>query len=315
MVRIAVADIKAGKKIASTFVVKNKKSIYFREKPGYFLSLLLGDKTGNIEAKIWDKAEDYNKNISVGDLVAVNGDVKEFNGNPQLTIHTLKVCSDADFDPADFLPASPLDAGEMLAELKILADSVQEENLQKLLNSFFHDKQWLKMFVLAPAAKINHQAYLGGLLEHTLNVAKAAAAVANLYPRADRDLLIAGSILHDVGKVVEYRYDRVIDFTDQGRLLGHIMLGAGMVERKIDSLEGFPEKLKMKILHIITSHHGQYEWQSPKRPKFLEAAMVHQIDLLDATIDSFTRGMEESQDSDGEWSPYNRTLERHIYLG
>ncbi|KJS14831.1 MAG: hypothetical protein VR69_16305 [Peptococcaceae bacterium BRH_c4b] len=315
MERVAVAEIKAGKKITSSFVIKNKRAIYFREKPGYFLSLLVGDKTGHIEAKIWDKAEEHNKNLSVGDLIAVNGEVKEFNGNLQLTIHTLKICADADFDPGDFLPSSPLEAGEMLAELRGLADSVQEDNLKKLLNSFFNDKQWLKMFVQAPAAKINHQAYLGGLLEHTLNVAKSAAAVSNLYPRVDRDLLITGAILHDVGKIVEYRYDRVIDFTDQGRLLGHIMLGASMVEKKIDGLEGFPDKLKMKILHIITSHHGQYEWQSPKRPKFLEAAIVHQLDLLDATIDSFTRGVEESQDSDGGWSPYNRTLERHIYRG
>lgn len=315
MVRVTVADIKPGKKITSSYVVKSKKTIYFREKPGYFLSLLLGDRTGQVEAKIWDKAEDYNKILFVGDLVAVTGEVREFNGNVQLNIHSLRVCSDENFDPQDFIPSAAGDIGEMLAEIKGLADSVQDENLKALLDSFFSDQQWLKLFISAPAAKMNHQAYLGGLLEHSLNVAKAAVVISKLYPRVNRDLLITGAILHDIGKVEEYRYDRVIDFTDRGRLLGHIMLGVSMVEKRIEQLEGFPEKIKIKLLHIITSHHGEYEWQSPKRPKFIEAAIIHQLDTLDAIVDSFTRGAEESREADGEWTPFNRTLERYIYLG
>lgn len=315
MERTAVAEIKAGRKITSTFIIKNKKIMYFRDKPGYFLSLLLGDNTGQVEAKIWDRAEDHNQKISPGDLVVVSGDVREYNGTLQVNIHSLRVCGEEEYNPRDFLPSSPRDAEEMLAELKGLADAVTNPHLRDLLFSFFNDREWLNMFVSAPAAKINHQAYLGGLLEHTLNVARAAASFARLYPQVDRDLLLAGAILHDIGKVEEYRYDKVIDFTDRGRLLGHIMLGAGMVEKRMDNLEGFPEKLKLKILHIIVSHHGQYEWQSPKRPKFLEAAVIHQLDQLDATVDSFTKGAEENQDPESMWTAYNRTLERHIYLG
>ncbi|MCL5935636.1 MAG: HD domain-containing protein, partial [Firmicutes bacterium] len=182
---------------------------------------------------------------------------------------------------------------------------------------FFDDGEWLKGFCQAPAAKANHHAYLGGLLEHTLNLTRGALAAAKLYPRVDRDLLLAGAILHDIGKVEEYSRDRYIDFTDEGRLLGHIVMGVSEVDRRIRNLGGdnpFPENLRIKILHIITSHHGLYEWQSPKRPKFMEAAVIHILDMLDTVVDAFSRAVDETSGESLSWSSWNRSLERYIFL-
>jgi 3'-5' exoribonuclease len=317
MVRVKVCDMKNGMKIVSKFIINDKKLIPFKGKPGHFLTLILADSTGRVEAKIWERAEDANALINTGDLLEIKGNVIEYNGSLQVNIATFRVCGHSEFDPREFLPTSPRDTGEMLAEIRGLIDSIENRHLKGLLLSFFDDGEWIREFCAAPAAKANHQAYLGGLLEHTLNVARAAAATARLYPRLDRELLLAGAILHDIGKIKEYSYDRNIDVTDQGRLLGHIVMGVSEVDRKIGEInqaEDFPEGLRMKILHIITSHHGLYEWQSPKKPKFTEAAVVHILDMLDSVVDTFTRTVEENSGQSVSWSPWNRALERFVYL-
>ncbi|HBV96408.1 MAG: hypothetical protein JL50_14195 [Peptococcaceae bacterium BICA1-7] len=315
MARVNVCDIKNGMKIVSKYVVNDKKLISFKGKPGHFLALILADSTGRIEGKIWERAEDGNALINTGDLLEIKGGVIEYNGVLQVNIGTYRVCPEGEFDPREFLPSSSRDTGEMLAEIKGLIDSIENFHLKSLLLSFFDDMEWVREFCSVPAAKANHQAYLGGLLEHTLNVARAAFAAAGLYPRLDRDLLLAGSILHDIGKIKEYSYARNIDVTDQGRLLGHIVMGVSEVDRRISGLEEpFPEGLRIKVLHIITSHHGLYEWQSPKKPKFTEAAVVHILDMLDSVVDTFTRAREENTDQSLSWSPWNRALERFVYL-
>ncbi|MHB8157389.1 MAG: OB-fold nucleic acid binding domain-containing protein, partial [Desulfocucumaceae bacterium] len=172
MTRIFVSDIKNGMKIISRFVVKGKKMNPFKGKPGYFMTLFLADRTGQIEAKMWEKAEDANLFINPGDLLEIKGSVLEYNGALQVTISSYRVCPDSEFNPADFLPSSPRDTAEMLVELKGLVDSIKNNYLKKLLTSFFEDEDWLRGFCIAPAAKANHQAYLGGLLEHTLNVSR-----------------------------------------------------------------------------------------------------------------------------------------------
>ncbi|MFZ5643435.1 MAG: 3'-5' exoribonuclease YhaM family protein [Bacillota bacterium] len=316
MSRISISDIKSGMKLVSRFIIKGKKLTPFKGKQGHFLTLTLGDGTGQVEAKVWEKAEEANGLVNAGDLVEIKGSVLEYNGALQINIVNMRVCPESEFDPREFLPSSPRDVGEMLAELTGMIDSIENVHLKSLLLNFFNDKDWERDFCVAPAAKANHQAYLGGLLEHTLNISRAALSMARLYPRLDKDILLTGCILHDIGKINEYTYKRHIDFTDEGRLLGHIITGVSEVDRRIRSLEGdgFPEDLRLKVLHIITSHHGLYEWQSPKKPKFLEAAVVHVLDMLDTVVDTFSKAVDENNDPNVSWSPWNRALERHVYL-
>ncbi|MFZ5647650.1 MAG: 3'-5' exoribonuclease YhaM family protein [Bacillota bacterium] len=317
MQKVSIVDIKNGARVVSRFIMRGKRLSPYKGKPGHFLTLLLADSTGQVEGKIWEKAEDAHAVIKTGDLLEIKGVATEYNGAIQINISNYRVCDEKEYNPRDFLPACPRDTGEMLAELKIFINSVRNRHLKDLLLSFFNDEQWVKDFCLTPAAKSNHQAYLGGLLEHTLNLARGADAASGLYPRLDRDLLMAGAILHDIGKIQEYSCDRYIDFTDEGRLLGHIVTGVGEVDRRIAGLGGedaFPGELRLKILHIITSHHGLYEWQSPKKPKFIEAAVIHILDMLDTVVDVFTKVLDENSDENISWSPWNRTLERYIYL-
>jgi len=315
MGRICAAEIELGQQISSTYLVKSKRLGSFREREGHFMSLVLGDRTGEVQAVLWEGAEDVYPGISQGDLVLVSGLVREYSGALQINLDSISVYDGDDFDPADFLPVSPRCPEEMLQELMLIIDSVENPYLHKLLDLFFSDSQWVETFKKAPAAKKNHQAYLGGLLEHTLKVGASAAKIAEVYPQADRDLLIAGAVLHDTGKMDEYHYRSTIDFTDEGRLLGHIVLGVRQVDEKIKQIQDFPGNLRLKLLHIITSHHGRYEWQSPKRPKFLEAAIIHHLDLLDATVDMFTGAVEENNDENSSWTGWVRGLERFIYTG
>lgn len=317
MARITVAELRSGMKLASSFIVRGKRLNPYKGKPGHFLSLTLGDSTGQVEAKVWERAEEAHSALNVGDLLEVRGDVREYNSLLQVNIGSYRVCPESEFDPREFLPSSPADTSVMMSELEGMVDSIQNSHLKNLLLNFFNDGEWRERFITVPAAKANHQAYLGGLLEHTLNVARAAAAAAQLYPRLDRDLLLAGAILHDIGKIDEYSYDRHIDFTDQGRLLGHIIMGVSEIDRRIREMEGstpFPDYLRIKVLHIITSHHGLYEWQSPKRPKFVEAAVIHIMDMLDTMVDAFSKATDENHDENTSWSPWIRSLERHVFL-
>lgn len=315
MVRIRVGDLKNGMKMASRYIIRAKRLLPYKGKPGHFLSLTLGDNSGQVEAKVWDRAEEAFHSLNMGDLIEIRGDVREFNGALQINIFSHRVCAEDEYDPKEYLPVSPHAIDQMLSELRGMIDSVEDKHFKLLLLSFFDDSEWVRCFCTVPAAKANHQAYLGGLLEHTLNIARSAIAVLKLYPRLDRDLLLTGAILHDIGKVEEYHYDRFIDVTDQGRLLGHIIMGVSEVDSRIRHLDvSFPEKHRMKILHIITSHHGLYEWQSPRKPKFLEAAVIHVLDMLDTVVDIFTRTVDENTDENASWSPWIRSLERYIYL-
>lgn len=317
MSRVRVADLKSGMKLNSRFIIKDKRLTPYKGKPGHFLTVTLADSSGEVDAKIWDKAEDAHSSFNVGDLIEIKGDTREYNNNLQVNIGSYRICPESEFNSREYLPTSPRDIEEMLSELMGLMETITNKYLKGLLYSFFQDRNWLDRFCASPAAKINHQAYLGGLLEHTLNLAKAASTLVVLYPRLDRNLLLAGAILHDIGKIEEYSCDRNIDFTDEGRLLGHIVIAVSDVDRRIRDLgeeDSFPVNLRIKLLHIITSHHGLYEWQSPKRPKILEAAVIHLLDTLDSVVDTFSKVLDEGAGINPSWSLWNRSLERYIYL-
>lgn len=311
MAELLVEQIKPGMSVSGTFALKTKRLLSYREAPGRFLAVTLADRTGSVEGRLWEGAEEASSRLKVGDVVAVKAQAVAYNGAVQLRIEAI-VKEEGDVDPAKFLPAAG-GAAEAKEKLHQLINSLVNHHLKALLSLLFSDPDFSAAFCQAPAAKQYHHALLGGLLVHSVNVAAAADSIAKNYPRADRDLLVAGAILHDVGKVQEYRCRGVVEQTDEGRLLGHIVSGALLVDRAIARVPDFPEELRLKLLHMIVSHHGRYEWQSPKRPKFLEAALLHQLDLLDAQADMFFSAAAAREDKESPWTGWVNGLERYVF--
>ncbi|MFA5535661.1 MAG: HD domain-containing protein [Bacillota bacterium] len=312
MKKIYLSDLNEGQQVYNIFQVKKKELVPFKEKQGKFLSLVLGDRSGEMDAKVWERAEDLAQGFVLHDFIVVKGVVTKYNQKLQITIENLKKIVVKDKDLFHFLPVSPRDGDEMWAELGNVINIITNKHLKALVNQVFSDLDLADKFRRAPAAKSHHQAYLGGLLEHTLNVALVAKKIGENYAETDLDLLLTGALFHDIGKVAEFSYDKVIDYNDAGRLLGHIVMGASLIDQKIAAIDQFPEILRVKVLHMIVSHHGKYEWQSPKRPKFLEAAILHQADLLDAEVDKFVKV--KTEETEELW-PYVRNLDRYVFKG
>ncbi|MBE3573794.1 MAG: HD domain-containing protein, partial [Moorella humiferrea] len=300
MTELLVNQIHPGMNVRGVFALKAKKLLPYRETPGHFLAVTLADRTGNVEGRIWEGAEEADARLKVGDIVAVEAQAVEYNGSVQLRIESI-VKESGQIDPARFIPAAE-GLQEAKEKLQQLITSLTNPHLKKLLSFLFSEPDFYEAFCLAPAAAQYHHALLGGLLVHSVTVAAAAEGIARDYPRADRDLLVAGALLHDIGKVYEYRCRGAVEQTDEGRLLGHIVSGALLLDRAIARVPDFPEDLRLKLLHILISHHGRYEWQSPKRPKFLEAALLHQLDLLDAQADMFSSAAAGREDKDSPWT-------------
>ncbi|MCL6446872.1 MAG: 3'-5' exoribonuclease YhaM family protein [Armatimonadetes bacterium] len=311
MAELLVEQIRPGLSVHGVFALKVKKLLPYREVPGYFLAVTLADRTGSVEGRLWEGAEEAGARLKVGDIVAVKAQAVAYNGSVQLRIDSI-VKESGQIDPARFIPVAE-GLAEAKEKLQQLITSLTNPYLKALLSLLFAEQDFYAAFCLAPAAKQYHHALLGGLLVHSVTMAVAADGIAKGYPRADRDLLVAGAILHDIGKVQEYRCRGTVEQTDEGRLLGHIVSGALLIDRAIARVPDFPEDLRLKLLHMIVSHHGRYEWQSPKRPKFLEAALLHQLDLLDAQADMFSRAAAAREDKDSSWTDWVKGLERYVY--
>jgi 3'-5' exoribonuclease len=312
MGKVFINQMKKGQTGESTFLVKDK--ILTKTKAGNpYLSIKLADRTGELEGRIWDNALDFLPLFEKDDFISVKGEVDEFQGMLQLRIGRLKKCAEDEIQIEDFLPTTLQNTGEMLAELKDLASRVSQPFLRQLLDSFFHDEGLMKKMKLAPAAKAVHHVFLGGLLEHTLSVVQLVLLVGPRYRGIDLDLLLTGAVLHDLGKISELSYSRTFDYTDSGRLLGHITLTVAMIDEKIKAIPGFPENLAMLLKHLILSHHGEYEFGSPKRPKTLEALLLHQLDDLDAKMNGFLAWIEKERDAPSRWTAYHKLFDRFIY--
>ncbi len=310
---IFVEELKPGRRVDGVFALKGKRLLPLRSGTGHYLAVVLGDKTGQVDGRVWEGAHEKDQECRVGDVVRVQGQVEEYNGKLQINIAAMPVCRDHDIDPLRFVPMSRLDKESARDRLSAAAGSLSNRHLKDLLSLILTDDEFIKTLLLSPAAKRNHQATIGGLLEHSLGVAAAAEQIAALYPQIDRDLLVAGALLHDIGKVEEYRIGADIDFTDEGRLLGHIVLGVRLLDKYIGRLPNFPEELRLKLLHMIVSHHGRYEWQSPKRPKFLEAAVLHHLDMIDAAVDMFGSAAAGRENQDDNWSGWVKGLDRYVF--
>jgi len=307
-----VKDITENDKVRGCYLVKEKKAGTTR-RGDPFLTLTLTDRTGEIEAKVWEGADELSSLFHEGDILEVTGNAGSYRGKVQVTVSSLKEVNEK-ADPEIFFEASPKDPSEMMASLREMLKGVDNAHLKALIDRFLSDRRFVSIFKKAPAAKNFHHSYLGGLLEHTLSVCRMAVKVAAHYPLLDRDLLITSAFLHDIGKMRELEFDRRIDYTDEGRLLGHVMLGAAMLDEKLSELKEFPRQLAVRLKHLVLSHHGQYEFGSPKRPKFLEAFALNLIDDLDAKINGLARFMEKDR-HDGPWTDFNRLFERYFLKG
>ena len=312
MGKIFIGELRKGQAVESTFLVREK--VLTKTKSGNpYLALRLADRTGEIDGRVWDSAADFLPLFEPDDFIKVRAEVDEFQGTLQLRILKLKKCQEEEIQLDEYLPKTPRNMEEMLAELRKIASQIHHPSLAKLLKAFFADEDFVKKFKLAPAAKAVHHVYLGGLLEHTLSVAQLILLVGPRYKGINQDLLMAGAILHDIGKISELSFERSFDYTDPGRLLGHITLTVEMIDEKIRAIPEFPQDLSLLLKHIILSHHGEYAFGSPKRPKTLEALLLHQLDDLDAKINGFLAWIEKGKDSSSRWTPYHKLFDRFIF--
>lgn len=306
-----LVSLHEGQQVDETYLLA-RKQIFATKGGKLYGSLRLMDSTGEAEAKLWEQAEELLSPLAVGSPVRVQGKVQVYNGSTQLVLTSLAAAPQA--RAADFLPKSPRDMGEMWAELGQFKQSVANPHLKKLLRAFFDDQDFRQVFELAPAAKGAHHAYVHGLLEHTVSLGLLANQVAAHYTHLDRDLLICGALLHDVGKVQELTLGPPLEYTDLGRLEGHVVLGLRMLDARLAKLKGFPERLASHLRHLIISHHGQEEFGSPQKPKLAEAMTLHLLDDLDAKT-AMIKAIVEAGSGERHWSSFHRLLERHIYTG
>ncbi len=311
-----VRDLRPGDKVLSFFLVRQKQLEPFRDRSrGQFLTLTLADRTGEILARIWEDAPAVAETFEQGQVVKVLGEVEEYLDRWQVIVEKIRPAQEGEYDLADFIPATERDVGEMLQELQGAVEEIQNSHLRALLARFFDDPAFVARFSRAPAARRVHHAYLGGLLEHTVEVVALCRSLLQLYPQIHRDLLFAGALLHDIGKVREFLYETDIAYSDEGRLLGHVVMSLQMVDQALAQMEDFPADLALRLRHMILSHHGRYEWGSPRRPKTLEAAALHYVENLSAQINRFHRVIATRRDPTRPWTDYDTLLRRYLYAG
>jgi 3'-5' exoribonuclease len=305
-----VTDLLSDQTITSFFLVHEKEVRNTREGRAY-LRLELGDRSGTIEARMWDQFELLAKSVNRDDFVKVQARVEIYKNRPQLSVLQLRIARPEEIDIADYLPQTAGDVEKMWTELLMNAESINNPWLKTLVLQIICDPHVTECYKRAPAAKVMHHAYLGGLLEHVVSLCKASKLVAAHYPELSLDLLLTASILHDVGKLEELCYERAIGYTTEGQLLGHIVMELETVSRAIDQIEGFPPPLKTVVQHLLISHHGQYEFGSPKLPMIREALVFHYLDDLDSKL-SAARIALASPSGDDEWSAYSSALGRRF---
>ena len=306
-----VNTITAGQTVDDVFVARDKQLAHKKDGDPY-LTLSLVDRSGGIKGVAWDNVEAISKAFATGDHVRVKGNAVEYRGALQLVLQQLERLDPAEIDTRDFIPATERDIDQMLDRLIRISQTVGNKHLSRLLAAFLEDKAFVDRFKTAPAAKKLHHAYLGGLLEHTLSIAMLIQAIADHYSGIDKDLLLTGGILHDIGKVYEFSYETHIDYSDAGRLLNHIVIGVEMLEKKIAGLNDFPQDLALVLKHMIVSHHGTRDFGSPEPPKTLEAIILYYLDELDAKVTG-VRAFMEDEDPDAAWTSYHRVFERFFY--
>lgn len=295
--------------VSDIYLCKNK--VVAKTKMGKtYYSLLLQDKTGTLDSKIWELSNGI-ENFEQMDYVKVDGQVTSFQGSLQLNVKRLRKASEGQYDPADYIPCTDKNIDEMFKEIIKMINGISNIYLKQLLHAVFGDKEFAARFKVHSAAKRVHHGFMGGLLEHTLAVAKLCEFYCIQYPILNKDLLITSALCHDIGKVNELSGFPENDYTDEGQLVGHIVMGTIMLDEKMKQIQGFPVKLANEVKHCILAHHGELEFGSPKKPSLIEAVALTHADNTDAKIQTFKEALLEDKENQ-EWLGYNRLFENNI---
>lgn len=303
-------SLREGESVNEVYLVKSKKSDVTKTGKPYE-RVVLADKTGSVDAMIWDPNSPGIDDFDALDYVYVNAAVNVFQGATQLNVKRIRKCQEGDYNPADYLPVSDRDIDEMYSELMKYVSNIENPYLKKLLTSFFvNDDDFIKKFKNSSAAKAVHHGFVGGLLEHTLSVTNMCNYYTTAYPMLHKDLLLTVAMLHDIGKIKELSAFPSNDYTDDGQLLGHIVMGAHMVMDRMQEIENFPAKLSSEITHCILAHHGEFEYGSPKKPALMEAVALHYADNTDAKMETMKELFASTNEAG--WLGFNRLLDSNI---
>jgi 3'-5' exoribonuclease len=318
MARQFVQQMTDGDAVEEVYLVVEKQ-VRANRNGNTYLQVELRDRTGSMGARLWNAAEPIARSFEAGDFLLVQGKVQLFQGALQMILNRIERVETEKVELADFLPHTEQDVGKLYERLCLLLRKLDNPHLRALAECFLMDQDFVQGFCKAPAGIRNHHAYLGGLLEHVVTLLEGADRIAPLYPELNRDLLLMGVFLHDAGKVRELNYDRAFSYSDEGQLIGHIVIGVQMLDeqaRRVPDLTGepFPTELLLRLKHLIVSHHGSLEFGSPTVPMTPEAIALHYLDNLDAKIHSFTRDIREDR-STSSWTPYSQATQRRLFKG
>ena len=305
-----IKDLKEGDRVSDIYLCKHKQSAVTKNGKAYD-NVILQDKTGTIDGKIWDPNSAGIGEFESLDYIEVFGEVTSFQSALQVNMKRVRLCREGEYNPADYLPVSGNSIEEMYGELLTIIDSVKNPYLKELLNSFFRkDEKFIKAFRQSSAAKTVHHGFVGGLLQHTLAVTKLCDYFCTQYPVLNRDLLITAAICHDIGKTKELSLFPQNDYTDDGQFLGHIVIGSEMIGEKVRAIDGFPALLANELKHCILSHHGEFEFGSPKKPAIVEAVALNFADNVDAKMETFAEILANTTETG--WLGYNRLFESNL---
>jgi 3'-5' exoribonuclease len=319
MSRRYVNQLSHGDSVDESYLVADKQ-LRANRQGNLYLQLELRDKTGSVGSRLWNASEELARSFEPGDYLRVRGKTQIFQGSLQIILTHIDVLDPNRVEAEDFLPQSSQNAAKLMARLREVLLTMNNPHLRALIECFLIDDDFVRKFTSAPAGIKNHHAYQGGLLEHVVTMLNIADRILDLYPEIDRDLLVTGIFLHDIGKVDELSYDRAFTYTDEGQLVGHLVMGVEMLRDKVERTanltgESFPPELLLRLKHMIVSHHGSYEFGSPKLPMTLEAVALHYLDNLDAKIHAFSREIRDDPSRDSNWTPFQQSLGRRLYKG
>lgn len=318
MARTPISELRAGERVEDEVFLIHSKDLRTTNQGNLYIHAVLADRTGQLVARHWQATEDMFEQMPEGGFLRFKGRVENYKGNPQFIIDAMRPAQSGSFDIAEFLPTTKRDVDTMWARVLEILEGIKHPDLSALIKEFLADDGLMAAFQKAPAAAVMHHAYIGGLLEHTLNVLELALRTIPLYPKLSLDLVLAGVFLHDIGKSKELTYETNIGYSDEGQLVGHIAMAVVWIDQKVSSLETrsgktFPGPLRAVLQHIVLSHHGTYEFGSPKLPAVPEAVAVHFLDNLDAKVAMFLSQIEADKDPVSHWTNYNRALETKIF--
>lgn len=319
MTRRYVNQLANGDSVEECFLVADKQ-LRANRQGNLYLHLELRDKTGSVGARLWNASEGLARTFEPGDYLQIRGKTQVFQGALQIILSHVELADSSRVEPEDFLPQTTQNVAKLTARLRELLFSMRNPHLRALVECFLIDEEFVRKFTTAPAGIKNHHAYHAGLLEHVVTLLTLADRIADLYPDIDRDLLMAGIFLHDIGKTEELSYDRAFAYTDEGQLIGHLVMGVEMLRDKVERTadltgEPFPPELLLRLKHMIVSHHGTHEFGSPKVPMTLEAIALHYLDNLDAKLHTFTREIRDDPCRESSWTPFQQNLGRRLFKG